>query len=678
MKFGNLPAVLSILVAAFVVAVVASKFAGEIGINLQAIIGGAVSFSNFNSLACGSGSNGTCPVPGQECLGNTCDYSSCNCIINENQNVPSGKIYIFKTFKINAGKTVSVQTEATPGMNGTNLGRGGDGGNSSGYRWINATYTLGGGGGGPGAKGGTGRSVGYGGSNSGGGGDTRYGGSGGGSIGIVANSINIEGSLKADGNDSSYIIGGGGGGGLITLDSASIVIDGAVTTNGGNARASNTCGSGGGGGGYIKIYKRGSMTINGVLSADGGNATSKMCPTICGGMYCAHNFPAKNGLPGNIHIQTSEAENCINGIDDDADTLIDCADPDCVNSACSLSGCTAASCGSSYSCNQAAYWDNAIAGTLQKCCSNSNSCVMNETAGIVCKSERFERNDNYGCFRGKWSLCNAANVEGTIQSSSGTTNYCCPDGLSYSWRTTPCGGNANPKGWLDAVDCNSFRGWTCDPDNYAQSISVHFYTLNSTGGLAFVSAATSNQTREAAVGDQCGGNSTHGFVFNTSDSLKDENNHTIYAYAINIPSGTNPQLSGSPKNMSACTPSTTTTTTTTSGTTSTTTTTSTGGNFTGSDFACRSRTGGYNCTLSYNNNLGENAIIVFIVSDSQGNTIFSVGYTTGSGSGLAQVNYFCINAGNYYMSWEAYRTSDLELANPVAFSNPSQKQLMAC
>jgi len=35
--------------------------------------------------------------------------------------------------------------------------------------------------------------------------------------------------------------------------------------------------------------------------------------------------------------------------------------------------------------------------------------------------------------------------------------------------------NQNPKGWFDVADCNSFRGWACDPDDYAAATDIHFY-----------------------------------------------------------------------------------------------------------------------------------------------------------------------------------------------------------
>lgn len=118
-----------------------------------------------------------------------------------------------------------------------------------------------------------------------------------------------------------------------------------------------------------------------------------------------------------------------------------------------------------------------------------------------------------------------------------------------------CSSNAQcanlPKGWHDGSDCNQSVGWACDADNYNQPLDIHFYRDGSAGGGGvFIGSVSANQPREAAVGAECGGNSNHGFVFTTPDSLKDGAAHTIYAYAINIGSGdTNPLLSGSPKTI---------------------------------------------------------------------------------------------------------------------------------
>lgn len=109
----------------------------------------------------------------------------------------------------------------------------------------------------------------------------------------------------------------------------------------------------------------------------------------------------------------------------------------------------------------------------------------------------------------------------------------------------------DPYGWLDVANCNSFAGWTCDADNYNKAIDVHFYANGPAGGGGtIVGSITANINRSDLPGaGVCGGNPNHGYSFTTPNSLKDGQNHAIYAYAINHPSGNNPQLSGSPKTL---------------------------------------------------------------------------------------------------------------------------------
>jgi hypothetical protein len=115
--------------------------------------------------------------------------------------------------------------------------------------------------------------------------------------------------------------------------------------------------------------------------------------------------------------------------------------------------------------------------------------------------------------------------------------------------TPPPPSNKTPVGYFDVINSGGIAGgWTCDADGFAQALSVHFYLDGpSGGGGRFIGATTANVGREVGVAGQCGGNANHGFAFALPDSLKDGKTHTLYAYAINIPSGYNPPLSGSPK-----------------------------------------------------------------------------------------------------------------------------------
>lgn len=109
--------------------------------------------------------------------------------------------------------------------------------------------------------------------------------------------------------------------------------------------------------------------------------------------------------------------------------------------------------------------------------------------------------------------------------------------------------NPDPYGWHDSASCTENLGWACDSSDYNAALDVHFYE-----GATFLGAVTANQTREPAVGAACGGNPNHGFTWPTPASLKDNNPHSITAYAINTPVGNNPQLSGSPKSITCVVP----------------------------------------------------------------------------------------------------------------------------
>jgi ribonuclease BN (tRNA processing enzyme) len=109
--------------------------------------------------------------------------------------------------------------------------------------------------------------------------------------------------------------------------------------------------------------------------------------------------------------------------------------------------------------------------------------------------------------------------------------------------------NYSPVGAFDYADCNSFSGWACDANDYANPIAVHFYADGKIGSGVFIGSVTANSVREAAVGNQCGGNNEHGFYLATPNSLKDGKSHAIYAYPANIPAGGSPLLAKSPKTI---------------------------------------------------------------------------------------------------------------------------------
>jgi hypothetical protein len=82
---------------------------------------------------------------------------------------------------------------------------------------------------------------------------------------------------------------------------------------------------------------------------------------------------------------------------------------------------------------------------------------------------------------------------------------------------------------------------------------INLYSQPTAFGGSLTGTTSALFQRETAVGTNCGGNPNHGFVF-SNEALKDGNQYTIYAYALDIPSGyISKQLSLSPKTFGPCT-----------------------------------------------------------------------------------------------------------------------------
>jgi len=90
-------------------------------------------------------------------------------------------------------------------------------------------------------------------------------------------------------------------------------------------------------------------------------------------------------------------------------------------------------------------------------------------------------------------------------------------------------------GYLDPSNCNYIYGWVCDADDYTIPLFVNFYDGPSSNGKLLGSAGA-NAAREAAVGKYCGGQTAHGIKWAVPSGVRDGAAHTIYAYAVNIPS----------------------------------------------------------------------------------------------------------------------------------------------
>gem|GEM_PF-4243335 len=114
----------------------------------------------------------------------------------------------------------------------------------------------------------------------------------------------------------------------------------------------------------------------------------------------------------------------------------------------------------------------------------------------------------------------------------------------------PPSGNRRPEGFLDSANCNSFSGWSRDPDT-TSAISVHFYADGPAGTGTFIGSVTANSFRSDLCNLWGNGNADclHGFSFATPSSVKDGNNHAIYVHGIDSNGGENPLLSSVPRTI---------------------------------------------------------------------------------------------------------------------------------
>ena len=106
--------------------------------------------------------------------------------------------------------------------------------------------------------------------------------------------------------------------------------------------------------------------------------------------------------------------------------------------------------------------------------------------------------------------------------------------------------NTLPMGWLDYANTSSIGGWAYDADAGVNPIDVAVY-IDGTMVVNNVIANISRPDLATSIPGIQGVN--HGFSYNLP--TLSAGTHTIDVYAINTPAGNNPELSGSPKTITA-------------------------------------------------------------------------------------------------------------------------------
>ena len=147
----------------------------------------------------------------------------------------------------------------------------------------------------------------------------------------------------------------------------------------------------------------------------------------------------------------------------------------------------------------------------------------------------------------KCSVCNSSGTAWTNDDSK-----CAAGQVCQNWG---CAASASQiKSSFDDANCSVLDGWICDPNNTGSQFGVDFY-LDDTTADGYLGSASANLNR-ADIAGQCGGSTTHGFLFtmpaNTSDGsrvVNDGKTHVIHAVGKMAP-GDWYILTQSPKTLS--------------------------------------------------------------------------------------------------------------------------------
>jgi hypothetical protein len=108
--------------------------------------------------------------------------------------------------------------------------------------------------------------------------------------------------------------------------------------------------------------------------------------------------------------------------------------------------------------------------------------------------------------------------------------------------------NAPPTGWLDVGDTTQILGWAYDSDAGPSPVSVEIWVDE-----VLWKTVAANVVRTDLV-PIVAPEPTHGFVSDVPPGVKDGKQHTIRAFALNVPDGPKQELAGSPKEINAQAP----------------------------------------------------------------------------------------------------------------------------
>lgn len=101
-----------------------------------------------------------------------------------------------------------------------------------------------------------------------------------------------------------------------------------------------------------------------------------------------------------------------------------------------------------------------------------------------------------------------------------------------------------PVGEITSASCESIEGWAYDPDSPSQEINIHFYDRGA--GVGPFITYTVTDIEDVSLNTSKNISGEHNFSIKTPASLKDGQEHSIYAYGINsLPLGQNSTLTGS-------------------------------------------------------------------------------------------------------------------------------------